>query len=134
MPNEAITAAVKSIFGEYASPEKIRALDAALRPIYGWEVADTCKPLIREIEEQIINPRDIEISRLRSLLAFAEEALKPFAEEANCWRDSTEKGGAGDSWVVFVGEDENGGAESKFCVGDLRTARTLAREIEEALK
>lgn len=37
MLNESITDAIKSVLGEYASPEKIRALDAALRPIYGRE-------------------------------------------------------------------------------------------------
>lgn len=45
MPNEAITAAVKSVLGEYAGPEKIRALDAALRPIYGREAASKATAL-----------------------------------------------------------------------------------------
>lgn len=40
MPNEAITSAIKSVLGEYASPEKIAALDAVLRPIYGAEAAE----------------------------------------------------------------------------------------------
>ena len=39
MPSEAITSAIRSVLGDYASPEKIAALDAVLRPIYGAEAA-----------------------------------------------------------------------------------------------
>lgn len=39
MLNESIADAIKSVLGEYASSEKVKALDAALRPIYGREAA-----------------------------------------------------------------------------------------------
>ena len=51
VPNEAITNAIKSVLGDYASPEKIRALDEALRPIYGREaamIADKSRPMVDE--------------------------------------------------------------------------------------
>lgn len=39
MLNESIADAIKSVLGEYASSEKVKALDAALRPIYGRAAA-----------------------------------------------------------------------------------------------
>jgi hypothetical protein len=39
MTTDAITIAIRSVLGDDASPEKIRELDAVLRPIYGAEAA-----------------------------------------------------------------------------------------------
>ncbi len=56
-----------------------------------------------------------EIARLRALLARAGEALRPLVARAEKW------GSNGDAARVSIR------------LGDLRTARTIAREIEEAI-
>lgn len=117
-----ILPALRTVFGDFVSREKARELDALLRPIYEREAAETCRPLIRDIEEHIIAPRDAEIARLRGLLAEAGKVLEPFASESRGWDFPHEYDDT---------EELHGDVSLK--VGALRAARDLSTRIEKEI-
>lgn len=145
MPTEAITAAIRSILGDYVSPEKIRELDAVLRSIYGPEVETEIAMLRGELEcseQEVEDLRqdagipDLEASimverektaRLRALLARAGEALNDAIEGSDVARKLSanirEHGNyTSETMVTFL---------EQIPIGNF--ARTVAAEIEKEI-